>query len=182
MASPQANGYYPRLNAAMVGSGKFNGNIVSLMGRFVSGATDGNHVSFQCSDGGTLSLSVEHADFPNMDVMDGPVVEVVGQVMKENEVAVRIVIYNILYETQLSHVLLHRCDSFDDCGSYCIHSSIATYFLLLCNLQLFVTRELSKDTDLQVYDKMIAMQHNPKFAKYFAPIDGNVCGSGMVTN
>jgi uncharacterized protein YdeI (BOF family) len=91
MASPQANGYYPRLNAAMVASGKFNGNIVSLMGRFVSGATDGNHVSFQCSDGGTLSLSVEHADFPNMDVMDGPVVEVVGQVMKENEVAVRLI-------------------------------------------------------------------------------------------
>jgi hypothetical protein len=49
-------------------------------------------------------------------------------------------------------------------------------------LQLFVTRELSKDTDLQVYDKMIAMQHNPKFAQYFAPIDGNVAGSGMVTN
>jgi uncharacterized protein YdeI (BOF family) len=93
MASPQANGYYPRLNAAMVSSGKFNGNIVSLMGRFVSGATDGNHVSFQCSDGGTLSLSVEHADFPNMDVMDGPVVEVVGQVMKENEVAVRPLLY-----------------------------------------------------------------------------------------
>jgi hypothetical protein len=29
---------------------------------------------------------------------------------------------------------------------------------------------------------MIAMQHNPKFAQYFAPIDGNVAGSGMVTN
>jgi hypothetical protein len=29
---------------------------------------------------------------------------------------------------------------------------------------------------------MIAMQHNPKFAKYFAPIDGNAAGSGMVTN
>jgi uncharacterized protein YdeI (BOF family) len=179
MASPQANGYYPRLNAAMVSSGKFNGNIVSLMGRFVSGATDGNHVSFQCSDGGTLSLSVEHADFPNMDVMDGPVVEVVGQVMKENEVAVRC---NILYGIQLSHVLLLRCDAFDDCGSYCI--LIHRYLLPTLHgfLQLFVTRELSKDTDLQVYDKMIAMQHNPKFAQYFAPIDGNVAGSGMVTN
>jgi uncharacterized protein YdeI (BOF family) len=109
MASPQANGYYPRLNAAMVSSGKFNGNIVSLMGRFVSGATDGQHVSFQCSDGGTLSLSVEHADFPNMDVMDGPVVEVVGQVMKENEVAVRLehnCIVCIMNEIQLPHVRL----------------------------------------------------------------------------
>lgn len=98
MASPQANGYYPRLNAAMVSSGKYSGNIVSLMGRFVSGATDGNHVSFKCSDGGILSLSVEHADFPNMDVMDGPVVEVVGQVVKENEVAVRLgIVWCILY-------------------------------------------------------------------------------------
>jgi hypothetical protein len=93
MATPQANGYYPRLNAAMIASGKYNGSIVSLMGRFVSGGGGGggSNVSFQCSDGGTLSLSVEHAEIPNMDVQDGPVVEVVGQVMKENEVAVRVV-------------------------------------------------------------------------------------------
>jgi uncharacterized protein YdeI (BOF family) len=111
MATPQANGYYPRLNAAMVSSGKYNGSIVSLMGRFVSGGADGSHVSFQCSDGGTLSLSVEHADFPNMDVTDGPVVEVVGQVMKENEVAVRVVIlcHNTAYEwngMECSYLLL----------------------------------------------------------------------------
>jgi hypothetical protein len=89
MATPQANGYYPRLNAAMIATGNYNGSIVSLMGRFVSGAGGNGGVSFQCSDGGTLSLSVEHAEIPNMDVQDGPVVEVVGQVMKENEVAVR---------------------------------------------------------------------------------------------
>lgn len=35
--------------------------------------------------------------------------------------------------------------------------------------QLFVTRELSKDTNLEVYDKMLEVQHNPKFAQYFAP-------------
>jgi hypothetical protein len=87
MASPQANGYYPRLNAAMVATGSYNENIVSLMGRFVSGGSA--NVSFQCSDGGTLTLSVEHADIPNMDVADGPVVEIVGQVMNQNEVAVR---------------------------------------------------------------------------------------------
>jgi hypothetical protein len=44
---------------------------------------------------------------------------------------------------------------------------------------MFVTRELSNDTDLSVYDKMLAVQHNPKFAQYFAPIEGS---SGMLTN
>jgi hypothetical protein len=70
---------------------------------------------------------------------------------------------------------------------YSSSSFVSLYFLLHTEsiyiyLQLFVTRELSKDTDLQVYDKMIAMQHNPKFAQYFAPIDGTIAGSGMVTN
>lgn len=90
MAAPQADGYYPRLNAAMVQSGSYNSQIVSLMGRFTSGAGADNTVGFSCCDGGTLTLSVEHADFPNMDVADGPVVEVVGQVMEDSVVAVRI--------------------------------------------------------------------------------------------
>jgi hypothetical protein len=181
MAAPQANGYYPRLNAAMIATGNYNGSIVSLMGRFVSGAGGNGGVSFQCSDGGTLSLSVEHAEIPNMDVQDGPVVEVVGQVMKENEVAVRafcvVVCCNILYTKGRE----------GDPATSCSLASFDNWFVRLIiiirlYLQLFVTRELSKDTDLQVYDKMIAMQHNPKFAQYFAPIDGNVTGSGMVTN
>jgi hypothetical protein len=29
---------------------------------------------------------------------------------------------------------------------------------------------------------MIAVQHNPKFAQYFSPIDGNIAGGGMMTN
>jgi hypothetical protein len=40
-------------------------------------------------------------------------------------------------------------------------------------LQLFVTRELTKDMDMDVYNKMIAVQHNPKFAHYFSPLVAN---------
>ena len=34
-------------------------------------------------------------------------------------------------------------------------------------MQLFVVRELSADMDLDTYNKMLAVQHNPKFAHYF---------------
>lgn len=40
--------------------------------------------------------------------------------------------------------------------------------------QVFVVRELSTDMDLDVYNRMISIQHNPKFAHYFkAPLPTN---------
>ena len=42
------------------------------------------------------------------------------------------------------------------------------FFLFYSLLQVFVVRELSPDTDLEIYNKMLAVQHNPKFAHYFA--------------
>ena len=38
--------------------------------------------------------------------------------------------------------------------------------------QLFITRELTADTNMAVYNKMLAVQHNPKFACYFSPYTG----------
>lgn len=51
-----------------------------------------------------------------------------------------------------------------------------------CILQLFVTRVLSKDMDLSVYDKMLSVQHNPKFEQYFKPLAAGTNPSPMVTN
>ena len=84
MANPQqADGAYPRLNAAMVGSGKYNGMIVSLVGKLLS------TTSFQCCDGGTVQLSGDHADISDMDSNNnGMVVEIVGQVASPTLVAV----------------------------------------------------------------------------------------------
>jgi hypothetical protein len=41
----------------------------------------------------------------------------------------------------------------------------------MMGIQLFVTRELSVDMDLEIYNRMIVeVQHNPKFADYFPSI------------
>eukprot|EP00568_Trieres_chinensis_P007044 CAMPEP_0183308816 /NCGR_PEP_ID=MMETSP0160_2-20130417/22522_1 /TAXON_ID=2839 ORGANISM="Odontella Sinensis, Strain Grunow 1884" /NCGR_SAMPLE_ID=MMETSP0160_2 /ASSEMBLY_ACC=CAM_ASM_000250 /LENGTH=117 /DNA_ID=CAMNT_0025472719 /DNA_START=58 /DNA_END=411 /DNA_ORIENTATION=+ len=37
-------------------------------------------------------------------------------------------------------------------------------------VQHFVTRELGSDFDLDVYNKMLEVQHDPRFAEYFTPI------------
>jgi hypothetical protein len=36
-------------------------------------------------------------------------------------------------------------------------------------MQVFVVRELSTDLDLDTYNRMLAVQQNPKFAHYFSP-------------
>lgn len=113
--APQADGYYPRLNAGMVRSGQFNQKIVSLVGHFES-----NNSSFKCCDGNSVAISTEHVELPHID--PNTVVEVVGQVSTPELVAV------------------------------------------------FVVREFSPDMNLEIYNKMIAVQHNPKFAEYFAPV------------
>jgi hypothetical protein len=38
--------------------------------------------------------------------------------------------------------------------------------------QVFVVRPLSADMDLTVYDKMLQVQGDPRFAKYFAHSNG----------
>lgn len=85
---PQANGEYPRLNSAMVASGRYNGLLVSLVGRFQEGGR-----LFACCDGGTVPLSVEHMDESAMHLIHntntGMVVEVVGQISSPSLVAVR---------------------------------------------------------------------------------------------
>jgi hypothetical protein len=47
--------------------------------------------------------------------------------------------------------------------------------------QVFVIRELSLDMDLDVYNQMIALQHDPKYAHYFksAPVSA---ATPMATN
>jgi hypothetical protein len=124
----QPDGAYPRLNAAMVNSGRFTGMIVSLMGRFVTGSSpssaDGT-VAFQCADQGVLQLSVEHAELPIMDNLmttatdDRPVFEVVGQVVDSNLVAVSVYIVTqvnvefcvcFVHESIDAHVLRDRVD------------------------------------------------------------------------
>jgi hypothetical protein len=76
----QPQGSYPRINGKMLQSGVYNDQLVSLMGRFVSMPNPDATVSFQCADQVVVTLSTEHAEVPPLDMIDGPVVEIVGQV------------------------------------------------------------------------------------------------------
>jgi hypothetical protein len=129
----QADGYYPRVNASMISSGRFNNQIVSLMGRFVSGAQQDGTMSFSCSDAGTITLTGEHADFPDMDVANGPVVEVVGQVMPESTVAVStaqdIARRNRLLQTPFAYVV---CNDQPFSQYDTIHSLLTPYLFHTC--------------------------------------------------
>jgi hypothetical protein len=83
----QPDGYYPRLNAAMLNSGNYNQMIVSVVGK-VRGATDGSGIQFQCADGACIRVSTEHGEMP--DLPPNAVVEIVGQASSPEEVAVRL--------------------------------------------------------------------------------------------
>lgn len=90
----QADGYYPRLNAAMLQSGKYTNMIVSLMGRIQNDIRLGEPVvDFLTSDGGTVKMNVESAELADtMDIPmnERPVMEAIGQALDDNTVAVSI--------------------------------------------------------------------------------------------
>ena len=81
MSAPQIDGAYPRLNAAMVATGQYNGQLVSLVGKFVSPQ------QFECSDRGQVQLDAAHADVDQ--IPQGVAVEIMGQVQGPTQVAVR---------------------------------------------------------------------------------------------
>lgn len=82
----QPIGSYPRLNAAMLQSGKYENMIVSLVGKVVS-PDDGMGMKFQCADGGVVQLLTEHAQIPTL--AGDAIVEIVGQAMSSSDVMVR---------------------------------------------------------------------------------------------
>ena len=82
----QPSGSYPRLNAAMVNSGKYHQMIVSVVGKMMPGGA-GADVNFQCSDGGLILLGTEHGEIPSQ-LEPNAVVEVVGQVANPHKVDV----------------------------------------------------------------------------------------------
>lgn len=135
------DGCYPRLNAALCLSNQYDGALISVVGRF-----HGHAQQFQCSDGGTISLNTDHIEQPSsIDASgQGMVVELVGQWMEG-----RLVVSSVMME-----------HSFMDRRTIPFTNS-------LFRLQVFVVRELSKDMDLGVYEKMIQVQQHPKYQHYF---------------
>ena len=83
----QPDGGYPRLNASMMKSGKFNSMIVSLVGKFASTspAEDGC-IDFVCCDQGRVKVSLEQAEPPE-NLVDRPDMcfELIGQVTETGD-------------------------------------------------------------------------------------------------
>jgi hypothetical protein len=87
MAANQPDGYYPRLNAAMLNSGSFNGMIVSFVGKFVPHFNSvSKTATFQCCDQKDIQMIFEET--PDTTVMDGRPVEVVGLAQSSTAVMV----------------------------------------------------------------------------------------------
>lgn len=81
----QPDGSYPRVNAAMLQTGQYNGMIVSLVGK-VRG-NDGTHIKFESADGGLVQVSLEQADFP-AGLAGDAVLELVGLAGSPQELTV----------------------------------------------------------------------------------------------
>ena len=112
----QPDGSYPRLNGALLGSGNYEGHIVSLVGKF---GGDPQHQFVGC-DNVTVPIDTQQAE--GMHLLPGTIAEIVGQVAAPNMVVSaihRIRIYNgccvlcvfidSYYEEQFRGCLLIRC-------------------------------------------------------------------------
>jgi hypothetical protein len=73
-----ANGVFPRLNASMCLSGKYEGTLISVVGKFHGPQ------QFQCSDGALIQLITDHLEqAQDMDMSgQGSALELVGQWME----------------------------------------------------------------------------------------------------
>ena len=83
----QVDGSYPRLNASLLQSGKFQDKIVSVVGKIQPGGGGMNSVQFQCADGGIIQVDTEQFELPSLS--PDAVVEIVGQAAGPNQIMVR---------------------------------------------------------------------------------------------
>jgi hypothetical protein len=83
-------GYYPRLNAAMLRSGKYVG-IVSFVGKVKSQNLGTSQLEFECCDGGVIVMDLSNAEIPDNVDMKESVWEAIGSVDEDKSVTVRIV-------------------------------------------------------------------------------------------
>jgi hypothetical protein len=83
------DGYYPRLNSAMLQSGKYVG-IVSFVGKVKSQNLATSQLEFECCDGGIIVMDLSAAEIPDNVDMKESVWEAIGQVDEDKSVTVRV--------------------------------------------------------------------------------------------
>ena len=99
----QPDGSYPRLNGALLGSGNYEGQIVSLVGKF---GGDPQHQFVGC-DNVTVPIDTQQAE--GMHLLPGTIAEIVGQVAAPNMVVSAI--HRIRLYT-MAAVCVHRVESY----------------------------------------------------------------------
>ncbi|CAB9517685.1 expressed unknown protein [Seminavis robusta] len=116
-----ADGFFHRLNAAMLQTGNYSGQLSSFVGKVKNLQLGNQTLEFEACDGGIINMDLSSAEMPEQEIAGDLVWEVMGIPDENNGVT------------------------------------------------LFVMRELSSDTKLDLYNKMLPVLHNPKFANYFVP-------------
>lgn len=109
------DGVFPRLNASMIHSGKYNNSIASVIGKSIS--FDGaSTLEFECVDGGKVQVQVN----PEFNFVPGRVMEVMGSVQDDGSIQVRIIGVGddviCLCAYKMCHVKLFIC--------HCCHDDI----------------------------------------------------------
>lgn len=84
----QADGYYPRITASMAQSGTYSGMIVSVVGKVQGQDLANQTINFQCSDGGVITMDTSQMEL-DLDSMQSPIMEAIGQLGENNEFVVR---------------------------------------------------------------------------------------------
>ncbi len=81
---PRPDGYYPRINAELLRSGRFSGMIVSAVG--VVESFDGTTATLKCADNGMVRLTTELLDDSSLEPRTS--VEVIGLAASNDTVTV----------------------------------------------------------------------------------------------
>ena len=131
---------------------RFVNMIVSLVGKVL--LFDGSNIDFQCADGLPVKVSCE----PDSQVQQGSIYEFVGLANEDGSLQVSEGMVKLLF------TLVSRGEMVKDPMLECF----TNISFCLSHFQLFVSRELSVDMDLEIYNRMIMeIQHNPKYAENF---------------
>ena len=143
-AQAQPDGAFPRVNLAMIKSGKYDNLIVSLVCRHVE--YDGvNTLRVECADGGAMPVQVDEG----YEFAPGKVVEIMGH-LQDGETPLQVSGPFVSYLVKTcAHYLLTRTNHRD--------------------LQHFLTRSVGEGLSLDVYNDMIEqVWTNHKYKDLFA--------------
>ncbi len=155
-APAQPDGAFARINGGMLQSGKFINQIVSLVGNITA------HDTIRTADGSEVKIATEHlaeAEGSGGLIVDpNKAIEIMGQASGPTEITVSLTVFSMRYLLLFFGLTL---------AAGLAHTAFAFFVRFI--FQAFVCRDLGNDMDMSLYNKLITMQQQDKYAHYFAP-------------